>query len=130
MPRSRFVVEIVGGEQVGKAWDRFVEVHPRATIGHVSAWGRVIHDAYGHESIAFAAVEEGEVVGILPLVLVRSRLFGDRLVSMPFLDYGGILVDRACPRCALPRPSPVPPDRAGRARHRRPGDHAAAAVEG
>ena len=87
------MVEIVAAEQVGKAWDRFVEVHPRATIGHLSAWGRVIHDAYGHESIALAAVEEGDVVGILPLVLVRSRLFGDRLVSMPFLDYGGILVD-------------------------------------
>jgi serine/alanine adding enzyme len=87
------VVEIVAAEQVGKAWDRFVEVHPRATIGHLRAWGRVIHDAYGHESTALAAVEDGEVVGILPLVLVRSRLFGDHLVSMPFLDYGGILVD-------------------------------------
>ncbi|HMH54463.1 MAG TPA: FemAB family XrtA/PEP-CTERM system-associated protein [Candidatus Acidoferrum sp.] len=93
LPRREVVVEIVAAERVGKAWDRFVEVHPGATIGHVSAWGRVIHDAYGHESIALAAVDEGEVVGVLPLVFVRSRLFGDHLVSMPFLDYGGILVD-------------------------------------
>ena len=79
--------------EVGKSWDRFVEVQPRATPGHLRAWGDVIRRAYGHESIALAAVEAGEVAGILPLVLVRSPLFKDRLVSMPFLDYGGILVD-------------------------------------
>lgn len=87
------MIEIVRAAEVGKSWDRFVEMHPRATPGHLRAWGDVIHRAYGHESIALAAVEAGEVAGILPLVLVRSRLFGHRLVSMPFLDYGGILVD-------------------------------------
>jgi FemAB-related protein (PEP-CTERM system-associated) len=87
------VIDIVQSEQVEKSWDRFVELHPHATIGHLRAWGPLIRQAYGHESIALAAVEAGEVVGILPLVLVKSRLFGDRLVSMPFLDYGGILVD-------------------------------------
>jgi FemAB-related protein (PEP-CTERM system-associated) len=87
------VIEIVTAEQVGKSWDRFVEVHPRSTLGHLRAWGRVIHDAYSHESIALAALDEGDVVGVLPAVLVRSRIFGDHLVSMPFLDYGGILVE-------------------------------------
>jgi FemAB-related protein (PEP-CTERM system-associated) len=86
------VLEIVPAADVEKSWDRFVELHPRATPGHLRAWGPAIHEAYGHESIALAAVEAGEVVGILPLVLVKSRLFGDRLVSMPFLDYGGLLV--------------------------------------
>jgi len=94
------VLEITHAEEVEKSWDRFVELHPQATIGHLRGWGSIIHEAYGHESIALAAVEAGEVVGILPLVLVRSRLFGDRLVSMPFLDYGGILVDAASPRPA------------------------------
>jgi FemAB-related protein (PEP-CTERM system-associated) len=87
------VIEIVPAGQVEKSWDRLVELHPHATIGHLRAWGDVIHQAYGHESIALAAVDAGEVAGILPLVLMRSGLFGDRLVSMPFLDYGGILVD-------------------------------------
>ena len=86
-------MEIVPVERVEKSWDRFVELQPRATVGHLRAWGRVIRDVYGHEPIGLAAVEGGEVAGILPLVLVRSRLFGDHLVSMPFLDYGGILID-------------------------------------
>jgi FemAB-related protein (PEP-CTERM system-associated) len=87
------MLEIVDAAQVEKSWDRFVELHPRATLGHLRAWGPTIRAAYGHEPIALAAVEGGDVLGILPLVLVRSRLFGDRLVSMPFLDYGGILID-------------------------------------
>ncbi|HEU5322339.1 MAG TPA: hypothetical protein VFX28_16155, partial [Methylomirabilota bacterium] len=73
-----------------KAWDRFVERHPLATVAHLGGWGRVAGRAYGHEAIYLAAAADGEVVGVLPLVLVRSRLFGRRLVSMPFLDYGGV----------------------------------------
>jgi FemAB-related protein (PEP-CTERM system-associated) len=60
----------------------------------------VIRDAYGHEALPLAALIDGELVGLLPLVLVRSRLFGDRLVSMPFLDYGGVLVDAEAARDA------------------------------
>ena len=74
--------------------------HPDATLGHLRAWGPVIQHAYGHTTHSLAAVADGEVVGLLPLVLVRSRLFGDRLVSMPFLDYGGIVVDAAAERDA------------------------------
>lgn len=87
------MIEIVDAGQVEKSWDRFVELHPHATPGHLRAWGPLIREAYGHEAMALAAVEGTDVLGILPLVLVRSRLFGDRLASMPFLDYGGILVD-------------------------------------
>ena len=87
------VLDIVPADRVDKSWDRFVEQHPRATIGHLRAWGGVIREAYGHEALPLAALLEGELVGLLPLVLVRSRVFGDRLVSMPFLDYGGVLVD-------------------------------------
>jgi FemAB-related protein (PEP-CTERM system-associated) len=86
-------MEIVPVDQVEKSWDRFADLHPQATVGHLREWGRVFHTAYGHEPIGLAALEAGEVAGILPLVLVGSRLFGDHLVSMPFLDYGGILVD-------------------------------------
>jgi FemAB-related protein (PEP-CTERM system-associated) len=87
------VLEIVPADRVEKSWDRFVEQHPDATIGHLRAWGPVIQNAYGHEALPLAALADGELVGVLPQVLVRSRLFGHRLVSMPFLDYGGILID-------------------------------------
>ena len=33
----------------------------------------------------------GRVIGILPLVEIRSWLFGRTLTSLPFLNFGGVL---------------------------------------
>jgi FemAB-related protein (PEP-CTERM system-associated) len=87
------VITVTRAPDVDKWWDRYVESHPRATVAHLAAWGRIAREAYGHDSVYLAAEDGGEVVGALPLVLVRSRLFGRRLVSMPFLDYGGVLAE-------------------------------------
>ncbi|HEY7650334.1 MAG TPA: FemAB family XrtA/PEP-CTERM system-associated protein [Methylomirabilota bacterium] len=87
------MIDIVRLEQPDKTWDRFVEQHPAATVAHLGAWGPVITETYGHEVTFLAARDGDDVVGVLPLVLLRSRLFGRRLVSMPFLDYGGILAE-------------------------------------
>jgi FemAB-related protein (PEP-CTERM system-associated) len=34
---------------------------------------------------------DGEYAGVLPLVRLKSRLFGDFLVSLPYVNYGGVL---------------------------------------
>jgi FemAB-related protein (PEP-CTERM system-associated) len=93
------MLTIVRERHPDKSWDRFVEHHPAATVAHLSGWGRIAAAAYGHTPVAVMAIEDGEPIGVLPLVLIRSRLFGRRLVSMPFLDYGGVLVapDAAAP---------------------------------
>lgn len=45
---------------------------------------------YGHECIYLAARDARDsLVGVLPLVRVRSVLFGHYVVSMPFVNYGG-----------------------------------------
>jgi hypothetical protein len=87
------MVKIVRSQSVEKSWDRFVERHAAATVGHLSAWGRIAQQAYGAEPIYLTAEDAGEPVGVLPLVLTQSRLFGRRLTSMPFLDYGGVLAE-------------------------------------
>ncbi len=71
-------------------WDDFVYRSPGASHCHLSGWRRVIERAYGHRTYYIWAHENGETKGILPLVLIRSNLFGKTLVSMPFLDEGGI----------------------------------------
>ncbi len=73
------------------AWDAFVEAHPLGTVDHLWAWRLVIADALGHESVYLEARRGSTLVGVLPLVLVRSRIFGRSVVSLPFLNYGGIL---------------------------------------
>lgn len=48
--------------------------------------------ALGHECIYLSARDAtGKIAGVLPLVRVRSLVFGHFLVSMPFVNYGGPL---------------------------------------
>jgi FemAB-related protein (PEP-CTERM system-associated) len=86
-------MDIIRYDHSDKSWDRFVERHDGATVAHLSGWSRIVERAYGQESVSLAAVDGDDVVGVLPLVHMRSRIFGHRLVSMPFLDYGGIVAD-------------------------------------
>jgi FemAB-related protein (PEP-CTERM system-associated) len=74
-------------------WDSYLENNPSATISHLYGWRRIISGAYGHATYYLAARQDNNIFGILPLVLVRSRLFGSSLASMPFQDYGGIVAD-------------------------------------
>lgn len=49
-----------------------------------------MQDGLGHDSFWLVARDpDGVAQGALPLVHVRSRLFGNYLISMPFLNYGG-----------------------------------------
>jgi FemAB-related protein (PEP-CTERM system-associated) len=76
----------------GVQWDAFVESHPEATAYHAWRWKDVFERAFGHETMYLAAVDGDEVKGVLPLALFSSRLFGRFAVSVPFLNYGGLLV--------------------------------------
>ena len=91
------MINVVRFDAGDKSWDRFVEQHPRATVAHLAAWGRIAERSYGHEPVLLAAADDGELAGVLPLVHMRSRLFGRRLVSMPFLDYGGVVAEPGHP---------------------------------
>src|ERR1022692_4891135 len=77
------------------SWDAFVESSQEACNYHRWIWRRVIQETYGHVPYYLAATSEGRIEGVLPLVLVKSRLFGDSLVSMPFFSYGGVLTSRS-----------------------------------
>jgi len=81
--------------------DRYIHAHPAATGYHLTGWLRVIERAFGHETRYLAAIAADGVVGVLPLVFFRSRLFGRFTVSMPFLNYGGVVSDAAEARRAL-----------------------------
>lgn len=80
------------------AWDAFVAAHPEGKLCHTWAWGAMIERTFRHETFAMAAYDGDTLRGILPLTLIRSRLFGTHMVSQAFSNYGGPLVDdeRAC----------------------------------
>jgi FemAB-related protein (PEP-CTERM system-associated) len=74
-------------------WDAFVEACPNATFFHLAGWKEVIETAFGHRGYYLLAQSGGEIVGVLPLVRINSRLFGDSLISMPFCAYGGVATE-------------------------------------
>lgn len=45
---------------------------------------------YKHKPIYIIAKEEGEIKRVLPLFLMRSLIFGKKLVSVPFAPSGGV----------------------------------------
>jgi FemAB-related protein (PEP-CTERM system-associated) len=81
------------GREEGEVWDDYVRRAGEASYCQLSGWRRVIETAYGHQSVYLWARDGGKVKGVLPLVLFRNLRFGLSLVSMPYLDDGGISAD-------------------------------------
>lgn len=79
-------------------WNAFVASCGNATAAHAFAWKAVIESAYRHECPYLVVRRDGNIVGALPLVSVRSQAFGHFLVSMPFMSTGGPLGDESAVR--------------------------------
>jgi len=76
-----------------KDWQRFVDDSPQASLTHALGWRNVVEKTYHHLPYYFMAVERESVRGVLPLFLIRSRIFGRFLATAPYLSYGGLLAD-------------------------------------
>lgn len=71
-------------------WDLFVANHPLGSIYHLSAWKEVLERSFRHIEGHFLAIRDegaGAFVAGFPLYLVKSRLTGNRLVSVPFATF-------------------------------------------
>lgn len=96
-----------------EVWDRFVTDHPDGGPFHLFGWKKVFQQVYGlpvfylmalDDSRPSASTDRRHVTarGICPLVFLRSPGGRRRLISLPYLDVGGILADdAACERLLL-----------------------------
>ncbi len=71
------------------AWDQFVTAAAGAELFHLHGWGEVIQATYGYEPLYVVAKQGAEIVGIMPLIDVRSPLLGRSLISTAFSVGGG-----------------------------------------
>ena len=71
-------------------WEAFVQNCPDATFFHRIGWKQVIERSFRHRTHYLIAERANEIVGVLPLAEVKTRLFGHSLVSLPFCVYGGV----------------------------------------
>lgn len=77
-------------------WNSYILAHREGTYCHLAGWKEVIEKAYGHKTYYLVAIKEDQdsiISGVLPLVHLKHFLFGNHLVSIPFLDLGGLLAD-------------------------------------
>jgi CelD/BcsL family acetyltransferase involved in cellulose biosynthesis len=69
------------------AWSELVERAPATTIFHHPSWLRLLREQYGYSISAWCVTGgDGRLAAGLPVALVRSRLTGARLISLPFSD--------------------------------------------
>ena len=71
-------------------WDEFVRACPAATFFHRAGWQKIVGDIFRHKTYFLYAERDGAIEGVLPLAHVKSLLFGNGLVSLPFAVYGGV----------------------------------------
>ncbi|MEZ5287555.1 MAG: FemAB family PEP-CTERM system-associated protein [Vicinamibacterales bacterium] len=71
------------------AWNGFVQASPRASFYHRVEWRAINERCFGHTTAYLGAFDGGRLVGVLPLVRIKSLLFGNVACSMPFVNYGG-----------------------------------------
>jgi len=76
-------------------WDPFIESHPNGAIYQHSSWIKVLALTYEHtKPLCFALEDQScDIRAAIPCFIVRSRLTGTRIVSLPFSSYCDPLVD-------------------------------------
>ncbi len=83
--------ELKAGDAATAArWDAFVDTCPQATFFHKAGWQRIVSEVFKHRTHFLYAERAGTLEGVLPLAQVKSLLFGNSLVSLPFAMYGGV----------------------------------------
>lgn len=70
-------------------WDAYLASAPGASVFHLSGWSYVMQQTFGLQTHFLYAWEDGRVLGVAPLLQVRSPLSGHFLTSMP----GGVCAD-------------------------------------
>lgn len=73
------------------SWDGFVRQQDEARFCHFFDYSTALA-CYGYTERNLCFLRGSEIVGVLPAVQVKSLLYGRKLVSQPFSEYGGLLL--------------------------------------
>lgn len=88
---DRIVVEAYDSAPPG--WDEFADAHPHGKVYHKAAWHKIIRQSFGHPTQYLVVKCEGRLSGIFPLTAMKSLIFGSFGISLPFINYGGPLLE-------------------------------------
>ena len=65
-------------------WNEVVSSCDHGKVYHLCQWGALLEEVHGHKLVYLQ-----ENNGVFPLVYISSLIFRNRLISLPFADYGG-----------------------------------------
>lgn len=76
-------------------WDRYVTESGDCGHHHTVNYIQLSMMNGLHKNLSLMTLFEGDIVGVLPLVGMRHWLFGSKVISLPFLNYGGPIADNS-----------------------------------
>lgn len=65
-------------------WNELVRECRYSKTYHLYQWGMLLEEVHGYRLVYLQ-----EDTGVFPLAHIKSLIFGNRLISLPFADYGG-----------------------------------------
>ncbi|MFC1985394.1 GNAT family N-acetyltransferase [Chloroflexota bacterium] len=81
-------------ENNSEEWDDFVNSHPEGRFSQLTGYKKVIEQTYGYEASYWLFRDSyRKVIGVFPSFVKRSKYLGNKLVSQPFCEYGGLLIE-------------------------------------
>ncbi len=93
MPNSIEMLHNITDTKQHQKWDDYVNKHPNSSIYHLSSWAELITNLFGHKTYFLYSHEDMKINGLLPLIQIKSLLFGNFLTSVPYFNYGGVISD-------------------------------------
>jgi FemAB-related protein (PEP-CTERM system-associated) len=103
-PVAETIIRTLGSRDLGgriPALEAYVRQSGRLPLSCHPGWLRVLERGLGQRAYCLEAVDGAATRGILPLAYVSSVLFGKFLVSLPYLNYGGVRADDAATAASL-----------------------------
>ena len=68
-------------------WDELLLANEKYSFFHSAAWAKVLIDSYNYKPVYFTYIKNKELLGLIPLMEIKSFLTGKRAVSLPFTDH-------------------------------------------
>ena len=82
-------------------WNSCLEKSGEATVYHTLGWRSILAEVFGYKTTyTICRNGKGDICAAIPLAVIKSWITGNRVVSLPFSQYGGLLVtDPAAMKC-------------------------------
>ncbi|WP_166830295.1 FemAB family XrtA/PEP-CTERM system-associated protein [Thalassoroseus pseudoceratinae] len=87
--------KIIVSQTAPTGWDEYLTQHGYLGFLLRSEWSEILHGSMQQHPHFLTAYAGENIVGVLPLSLLDTWLFGRFLVSLPYLNTGGVLADSA-----------------------------------